>query len=276
MGHAHYGRATPLSSAGRGAGPGCRAKTGSAAALTRRSPHSPLKVKVGASAHILRPRREGVEQLERKTAPGCEAGVVADHVDLVLYAARPIGLAGGMNLYGFAAGDPVNFSDPFGLCKRPGDLSCRKFRTGSAADAREVFADVGRRTSGMQSVRVGASATVGTIGVGCSTGPARGSEGCSSSAVANSPSIGASLDFGIKYRSAAAGEPGFSLSAGIGQHLGVTVTNETFMLNLGVSTPTVSPVTTAVDFPTITPPAGPTALETPADNTGVRRTPLRQ
>jgi RHS repeat-associated protein len=28
----------------------------------------------------------------------------------------PIGLAGGMNLYGFASGDPVNFSDPFGLC----------------------------------------------------------------------------------------------------------------------------------------------------------------
>jgi len=28
----------------------------------------------------------------------------------------PIGLAGGMNLYGFAGGDPVNFSDPIGLC----------------------------------------------------------------------------------------------------------------------------------------------------------------
>jgi RHS repeat-associated protein len=28
----------------------------------------------------------------------------------------PLGLAGGLNLYGFAAGDPVNFSDPFGLC----------------------------------------------------------------------------------------------------------------------------------------------------------------
>jgi RHS repeat-associated protein len=27
----------------------------------------------------------------------------------------PIGLAGGLNLYGFASGDPVNFSDPFGL-----------------------------------------------------------------------------------------------------------------------------------------------------------------
>lgn len=28
----------------------------------------------------------------------------------------PIGLAGGLNSYGFANGDPVNFSDPFGLC----------------------------------------------------------------------------------------------------------------------------------------------------------------
>ncbi len=28
----------------------------------------------------------------------------------------PIGLAGGLNLYGFGGGDPVNFSDPFGLC----------------------------------------------------------------------------------------------------------------------------------------------------------------
>jgi RHS repeat-associated protein len=28
----------------------------------------------------------------------------------------PIGLAGGQNLYGYASGDPVNLSDPFGLC----------------------------------------------------------------------------------------------------------------------------------------------------------------
>jgi len=31
----------------------------------------------------------------------------------------PIGLAGGMNLYGFANGDPVNFTDPFGLMQCP-------------------------------------------------------------------------------------------------------------------------------------------------------------
>ncbi|MGH7626876.1 MAG: hypothetical protein ACREOJ_16365, partial [Gemmatimonadaceae bacterium] len=28
----------------------------------------------------------------------------------------PLGLAGGLNVYGFNGGDPVNFSDPFGLC----------------------------------------------------------------------------------------------------------------------------------------------------------------
>ena len=33
----------------------------------------------------------------------------------------PIGLGGGMNLYGYAAGDPVNSSDPFGLCPIPAD-----------------------------------------------------------------------------------------------------------------------------------------------------------
>lgn len=34
------------------------------------------------------------------------------------------GLAGGLNLYGFAGGDPVNFADPFGLCPDPKDPRC--------------------------------------------------------------------------------------------------------------------------------------------------------
>jgi len=31
--------------------------------------------------------------------------------------ADPIGIAGGMNAFGFGSGDPFNFADPFGLCK---------------------------------------------------------------------------------------------------------------------------------------------------------------
>jgi RHS repeat-associated protein len=36
----------------------------------------------------------------------------------------PIGLAGGLNAYGFAAGDPITFSDPFGLCGHKGEEPC--------------------------------------------------------------------------------------------------------------------------------------------------------
>jgi len=36
----------------------------------------------------------------------------------------PIGLAGGLNLYGFAGGDPINFSDPFGLYRDCTKVQC--------------------------------------------------------------------------------------------------------------------------------------------------------
>jgi RHS repeat-associated protein len=54
----------------------------------------------------------------------------------------PIGLAGGLNAYGFADGDPVNVGDPFGLCEEkrrdakglcPGGLSVREWQVVEAA-----------------------------------------------------------------------------------------------------------------------------------------------
>jgi RHS repeat-associated protein len=41
--------------------------------------------------------------------------------------ADPIGIAGGMNAFGFAGGDPVNFSDPFGLCPDKNDPKCDNY-----------------------------------------------------------------------------------------------------------------------------------------------------
>ena len=58
----------------------------------------------------------------------------------------PVGIAGGVNLYGFAEGDPVNYPDPFGLCPDPQDPVCR-------------FALGGGRTPG-----VGVNALLGGIG----------------------------------------------------------------------------------------------------------------
>jgi hypothetical protein len=53
----------------------------------------------------------------------------------------PIGLAGGMNLYSYADGDPVNNHDPNGTeCERRGDkLSCKNFGSGDAETIRDFL-----------------------------------------------------------------------------------------------------------------------------------------
>jgi RHS repeat-associated protein len=71
----------------------------------------------------------------------------------------PIGLAGGMNLYGFAGGDPVNFSDPFGLCPVP--LLCPVI-VGAEAGAAvgSVFPGPGTIVGGIVGGVAGVAATV--------------------------------------------------------------------------------------------------------------------
>ena len=52
----------------------------------------------------------------------------------------PIGLAGGVNVYGFAAGDPIAYSDPFGLCGKGNEPPCPTFWGFVATGARYVTA----------------------------------------------------------------------------------------------------------------------------------------
>jgi RHS repeat-associated protein len=86
----------------------------------------------------------------------------------------PIGLAGGLNLYGFANGDPVNFSDPFGLCppetpwtpecdkplEDPGLLDPVAWLAGGLAGGLRAF---GARLFGRAAVTAAADATVETV-----------------------------------------------------------------------------------------------------------------
>ena len=46
----------------------------------------------------------------------------------------PIGLAGGLNLYGYANGDPVGYADPYGLCPYAGEKGKRDTATKNCPD----------------------------------------------------------------------------------------------------------------------------------------------
>jgi RHS repeat-associated protein len=61
----------------------------------------------------------------------------------------PIGLAGGMNLYGFANGDAVNYSDPFGLCVGPLIPVCTRIAILLLARALPAVAIAGGASTGL-------------------------------------------------------------------------------------------------------------------------------
>jgi RHS repeat-associated protein len=63
----------------------------------------------------------------------------------------PIGIVGGVNVYGFAEGDPVNFSDPFGLqgcAENPNGSECLFIRA-VAGSVRVQAIDVAAVATGM-------------------------------------------------------------------------------------------------------------------------------
>ncbi|MDB4951401.1 MAG: hypothetical protein JWM27_4050, partial [Gemmatimonadetes bacterium] len=76
----------------------------------------------------------------------------------------PIGIAGGLNVYGFAGGDPVNYSDPYGLsCKDKNgkDVPCPNPPPGPSGTTPQ---DPASKPTGTVSVTFGATAAAGTGG----------------------------------------------------------------------------------------------------------------
>jgi RHS repeat-associated protein len=88
----------------------------------------------------------------------------------------PIGIAGGLNLYGYANGDPINFSDPFGLCPEE-DPGCEVRRSGIAALTATAGFVVGGGIGVGATILSGgvlASATVQSAAIGTTAGLAIG------------------------------------------------------------------------------------------------------
>lgn len=82
----------------------------------------------------------------------------------------PIGLAGGLNLYGFAGGDPVNFSDPFGLTACDPPESCP-----TDSQLMKAYADFAGKLAGFLALtQVSAAIEGATVRAGTSAGRAAG------------------------------------------------------------------------------------------------------
>jgi RHS repeat-associated protein len=187
----------------------------------------------------------------------------------------PIGLAGGLNTYGFAAGDPVNRSDPFGLCppeppKKPCAVSLQgasvavSWVTGSASFSRGTYTVDGKSGKYM-STSGGAAAAAGNFSLGFSISLEQGGseslqtfEGRSVSV-----SVGGSAGLGTASASISTSETqpsGWSTSYGIGARaLPVTA---------GVSFSKTTLLSPAVGLP-----RGPSA---PADATAARVRPNQE
>jgi RHS repeat-associated protein len=131
----------------------------------------------------------------------------------------PIGLAGGMNLYGFAGGDPVNFSDPLGLASCPiGATVCPLEEAYNSAVA--GIRDVGNAISGQVDKLVGrlsiyAEGNTGVFSAGAEIG-GNGTATASFQGELNTQGIGAAGGVRARLMTAPAGSVPFSGSVKLG------------------------------------------------------------
>ena len=171
----------------------------------------------------------------------------------------PIGIAGGANVYGFAGGDPVNFDDPFGLC-------C-SVHLNVSRGLSEAFLRGGLEKAFTSGPKVSAGVTIAgvTASVSDGTGP--------TFSTSTSPTeVGAGVSLTITAQIFESGTLGSnSINLGVGQHLGITISDSEISLNAGASvgglpgsiSREIVPVTHGVNgVPAVRP-----------DATAVRRTP---
>ena len=179
----------------------------------------------------------------------------------------PIGIAGGLNTYGFANGDPVSYSDPYGLFTCPDPRRpdiCPE--PGTQPSGTELGAPGWLEAASRKYVSTSASVTLGNRSI--SFGGTDAESGVSESHVLNVPSVGASVDIGVN-RSAPAGASTWSIDVGAGKHGGVSINFfntpeggtglQGFTFHVGNSTPTFAVGVSVPAAPSGKAPAGSTA-----------------
>jgi hypothetical protein len=128
-----------------------------------------------------------------------------------------------LNLYGYAGGDPINYADPFGLCVP--FPACLEH---AVAQLESKFKETAAAVFGTAS----ASVTVGGVTASKSPGAA-----VSYSASTNITEVGGGVSFTWGHNVLEPGTaPGYSVSVGLGKHLGVTLSEDSFSVNIGAST----------------------------------------
>ena len=111
----------------------------------------------------------------------------------------PIGLAGGLNLYGFAGEDPVNFSDPFGLCGdgKPCPSIARQVLDRGVAMAEKAWAKIGGKGAELIGGIVGDAAkgvaNNATVSIDVTAGPVTAAFSADATQVNLSPSVNLSI-----------------------------------------------------------------------------------